>query len=262
MTYRFQDILRMVIPGLYLITLCFILFAWIGWIDISKESTIHSLVVSPFANTLAILLPFLGFVIGYLVNVTSSLLERKLYRFNLIKRPSAYVLSDLKENTDYYIGNLDKLKVRIDLNGVTKVNNQQANTAFQKAKEAMRKDDNIIVFLAQSVLARNLAGCQIIFTIICIICIFINWKLSLWWGLGSFLLCAIMVYNWWRQRCVYAKYVFAAYNSLEDPSSAIVEKEQSDKSNNSPAPDTTTPKLCPFIAYFKAKHPTQKNPIM
>ena len=257
MTYRFQDILRMVIPGLYLITLCFILFVWVGWIDESLWSTILSLIKSSFANTLALLLPFLGFVIGYLVNVVSSLLERTLYRFNVIKRPSAYVLSVLKENTDYYIGNLDELKVRLNLNGA-KVNNLQANTAFQKAKEVLRKDENIIVFLAQSVLARNLAGCQILFTIICFICLFINWRVSLWWGLGSLLLCAIMVYNWWRQRCVYAKYVFAAYNTLEDQSSTSDENKLIDKDIQPLIPEATTSNACPFIAYYKAKYPTQK----
>ena len=144
------------------------------------------------------------------------------------------------------------------MNGVAKVNNQQANTAFQKAKEAMRNDENIIVFLAQSVLARNFAGCQILFTIICICCIIINWQLFLCWGLGSLLLCVIMVYNWWRQRCVYAKYVFAAYNTLEDQSSTSDENKLIDKDIQPLIPEASTSKACPFIAYYKAKYPTQK----
>lgn len=223
MTYRFQDILRMVIPGLYLIALCFILFAWIGWIDISDNSTILSLLKSTFANALALLLPFVGFVIGYLINVMSCYIERKMFTHDLIPRPSAHVLNG---DIDYHIeqDQIDQLKESFGLQGFTKIDNEQANKAFQSAKEALRKDENITVFLAQSILARNLAGCQILFTFICLIGLYANLKLSLLWTVASLLLCVVMVYNWWRQRCVYAKYVFAAYNTLEDNSSASAKK--------------------------------------
>lgn len=253
MTYRFQDILRMVIPGLYLITLCFIFFVWVGWIDVSDRSTILSLIKSSFANTMALILPFMGFVIGYIINVLSSYFERIIYRIPEVTRPSAYVLRG--KNKNYHIDNLDQLKGKICIG---EVNNDNANKAFQNAKEALRKDENINVFYAQSILARNLSGCQILFTIICIICIFINWRLSLWWGLGSFLLSAIMVYNWWRQRCVYAKYVFAAYNTLKDQSSTSNEKGLIDTDVQPITPEASTSKACPFIAYYKAKQPTQK----
>lgn len=210
MTYRIEDILRMVIPGLYLITLCFILFAWIGWIDLSDNSTIRSLVASSFANTLALLLPFIGFVIGYLINVISSCIERMLYKCNMVTRPSAHVING---DDDYHIEEkqIKQIKEKLNLKDLDNVDNDHANKAFQKAKEIMRKDENINVFLAQSVLARNLAGCQILFTLICLCTICVNWRLSLCWIAGSLLLCLVMIYNWWRQRCVYAKYVFAAY---------------------------------------------------
>jgi len=253
MTYRFQDILRMVIPGLYLITLCFILFVWVGWIDVSDGSTILSLIKSSFANTMALILPFIGFVIGYIINVGSSYFERIIYRIPKATRPSAYVLKG--KNDNYHIDNLNQLKVFI---GIDKVDNDKANKAFQSAKEALRNDENINVFYAQSILARNLAGCQVLFTILCLICLFINWRLSLWWGIGSFLLCVIMVYNWWRQRCVYAKYVFAAYNTLEDQSSTSNEKGLIDTDVQPITPEASTSKACPFIAYYKAKQPTQK----
>ncbi len=253
MTYRFQDILRMVIPGLYLITLCFILFVWVGWIDVSEGATILSLIKSSFANTMALILPFIGFVIGYIINVVSSYIERIIYKVPKAKRPSAYVL--MGKNKNYHIDNLDQLKVKIRIEEVT---NDNANKAFQSAKEELRNDENINVFYAQSILARNLAGCQVLFTILCLICLFINWRLSLWWGIGSFLLCAIMVYNWWRQRCVYAKYVFAAYNILKDQSSTSNEKELIDMDVQPFTPETTTSEACPFIAYYKAKHRIQK----
>lgn len=250
MTYRFQDILRMVIPGLYLITLCFILFVWVGWIDVSDGSTILSLIKSSFSNTLALILPFMGFVVGYIINVVSSYFERIIYKFPKVTRPSACVLSG--KNKNYHIENLDQLicKIRID-----EVNNDNANKAFQKAKEALRNDENINVFYAQSILARNLSGCQILFTIICLICIFINWKLSFWWTLGSLLLCVMLVCNWWRQRCVYAKYVFAAYNILEDKSSVGDDNKELGKSVEPLVPEKPSSKICPFIAYYKAKHP-------
>lgn len=255
MTYRFQDILRMVIPGLYFITLCFILFVCVGWIDISTGSTIHSLLKSSFANAMAIILPFMGFVIGYIINVVSSYIERIVYKIPKFIRPSAYVLKG--ENKNYHIDNLKELKIMLHIGNIT---NDNANEASQKAKEALHNDENITVFYAQSVLARNLAGCQILFTITCLICIFFDWKLSLIWAGGSLLLGVVMIYNWWRQRCVYAKYVFAAYYIiLEGYSSSSNEKDHNTHTDNTSynpiVSETISSKMCPFIAYYKAKHP-------
>ena len=76
MNYRFQDIMKMIIPGLYLMAMILVLeisrsdFV----IDISKLKDLSAIVV--------LLIPFVGFVVGYFVECIVSI-QPLFWRFEI-----------------------------------------------------------------------------------------------------------------------------------------------------------------------------------
>ena len=74
MSYRIQEILRMIIPGLYLITMLLVQFLiGGGWGNIPEDERSFILdVLKSVSGVLVLLLPFIGFVAGYLANSFSN----------------------------------------------------------------------------------------------------------------------------------------------------------------------------------------------
>ena len=72
MNYKFQDILKIVIPGLYL---AFAISVVIYMTDSDGQyvpTELLNMLKTPFANAIAVFLPFGGYIIGYLLNVIAS----------------------------------------------------------------------------------------------------------------------------------------------------------------------------------------------
>ena len=203
MTYKFSDILRMIIPGLYFITLSLGISVDLEIIRIDEETPFFKLLTSTFANVIVILLPFLGYIVGYIINICSSYMERLVYRSNILKRPSQIVLGF---NEDYRLKDVSKILAHY---GINEVNEQTAHKAFLLAKEEITQSDRINTHFEQSTFARNIAGVQLLFTLIAFASMFIGGLYSLISFVISAVLCVICLYNWRRQSCVYAKYVFS-----------------------------------------------------
>lgn len=203
MTYKFSDILRMVIPGLYFITLCLGASVDLEIIRIDETTPFFKLLTSTFANVIVILLPFLGYIVGYIINICSSYMERLVYRSNILKRPSQIVLGF---NEDYRVKNVCEILAHYDINEVSE---QTAHKAFLLAKEEISQSDRINTHFEQSTFARNIAGVQLLFTLIAFASMFFGGLYSLISFVISAVLCVICLYNWRRQSCVYAKYVFS-----------------------------------------------------
>lgn len=193
----------MIIPGLYFITLCLGIGIDLAIVEINELGLFFKLLTSTFANVIVILLPFLGYIVGYIINICSSFMERFVYRRNILKRPSQIVL---EFNEDYRLKDVAKLLERYQ---ISEVNNQTAHKAFLLAKEEISQSDRINTHLEQSTFARNIAGVQLVFTLVALIAIFFGGLYSLISFIISLLLCLICLYNWRRQSCVYAKYVFS-----------------------------------------------------
>lgn len=87
MTYKISDILRMIIPGLYFITLCLGVSVDLEIIRIDEATPFFKLLTSTFANVIVILLPFLGYIVGYIINICSSYIERVVYRRKITAVP-------------------------------------------------------------------------------------------------------------------------------------------------------------------------------
>ena len=203
MTYKFSDILRMIIPGLYFMTLCFGICVDLKIIRIDEATPFLKLLTSTFANVIVILLPFLGYIVGYIINICSSFIERFVYRRNLLKRPSQKVLGF---NEDYRLKDVAKILKHYN---ISEINEQTAHKAFLLAKEEIPLSERINTHFEQSAFARNIAGAQLMFTLITFVSMFFGELYSLINFIISFLLSLICLYNWRRQSCVYAKYVFS-----------------------------------------------------
>ena len=203
MTYKFTDILRMIIPGLYFITLSLGISVDLEIIRIDEATPFFKLLTSTFANVIVILLPFLGYIVGYIINICSSYIERVVYRRNIMKRPSQIVLGF---NEDYRQKDVSKILAHY---GINEVNEQTAHKAFLLAKEEISQSDKINTHFEQSTFARNIAGVQLLFTLIAFASMFFGGLYSLISFVISLLLSLVCLYNWRRQSCVYAKYVFS-----------------------------------------------------
>lgn len=203
MIYKISDILRMIIPGVYFITLCIGIGIDLAIVEINELGLFFKLLTSTFANVIVILLPFLGYMVGYIINICSSFMERFVYRRNILKRPSQIVL---EFNEDYRLKDVAKL---LEHYQISEVNNQTAHKAFLLAKEEISQSDRINAYLEQSIFARNIAGAQLVFTLVALIAIFFGGLYSLISFIISLLLFLLFFYNWCRQSCVYAKYVFS-----------------------------------------------------
>lgn len=203
MTYKISDILRMIIPGLYFITLSLGISVDLEIIRIDEATPFLKLLTSTFANVIVILLPFLGYIVGYIINICSSYMERLVYRSNILKRPSQIVLGF---NEDYRLKDVSKILAHY---GINEVNEQTAHKAFLLAKEEIPQSDRINTHFEQSAFARNIAGVQLLFTLIALASMFFGGLYSLISFVISAVLCVICLYNWRRQSCVYAKYVFS-----------------------------------------------------
>ena len=135
MSYRTQEILRMIIPGLYLIAMLLILLLiggeWNVINDTNKKTIID--VLKGASNVVVLLLPFLGFVAGYMIECIMSFGERLLYAMG-IRRPSKVVLSSSKL---YVLGNLETIKKELGIEG--EITNKKAGEALQKAKQKIER---------------------------------------------------------------------------------------------------------------------------
>lgn len=203
MTYKFSDILRMIIPSLYFITLCLGTSVDLEIMRIDEATPFFKLLTSTFANVIVILLPFLGYIVGYIINICTSYIERVVYRIKKLKRPSQIVLGF---NEDYRLKDVSKILAHY---GINEVNEQTAHKAFLLAKEEITQSDRINTHFEQSTFARNIAGVQLLYTLIAFVSMFFAGLYSLISFVISAVLCVICLYNWRRQSCVYAKYVFS-----------------------------------------------------
>ena len=202
MSYRTQEIIRMIIPGLYLIAMLMVIFlVGGGWNNIAtKDQDTIIDVLKGASNVVVLLLPFIGFVAGYVVECIMAMVERLLY-FIGVRRPSRVVLEGSKK---YYLTNLESIKKGLSLEKT--MNNQKAGGALQAAKQAIERQ-KVEMFHDSSILARNIMGSQLI---LAVFTAFYSGLLSLeFWGMIVILL--ILSFYWYHRNCIYVKYVFSEY---------------------------------------------------
>lgn len=202
MSYKTQEMLKMIIPGLYLIAMLLTVFlTGGGWNEIVKENQNSIIEVLKAASNVAVLLlPFVGYVAGYVIECIMALIERLLYVIG-VRRPSKVILMDSKM---YVLYNLVNIKKKLEINGT--ITNAEAGRALQKAKQAIERQ-KVEMFYVTSIMARNIMGSQLIVTVFA--AYYRGLFSSVFCGMAMILL--ILSIYWYHRNCIYAKYVFSEY---------------------------------------------------
>lgn len=200
MDYRLQDIMKLIIPGLYFMAL---VFAWLIFEDKITADDIKS--VKDIVAIIVLLIPFVGFVAGYFSECMMSLVEHLWYTIGG-RRPSKTILKGCKL---YHLASAEKILTKHSKNG-TNLKNEDANTILHTAKQTIYRS-NVEEFRTYTALSCNIFGCQLIFTILYLV--------------GAVEICSyttiilvavtllFMVY-WIHHNHVYVKYVLAEYGKL------------------------------------------------
>lgn len=200
MNYRLQDFIKYIIPGLY-----FIFFVFI-WSVLSSNCHIETVKLKDFSSVIILLIPFVGFVIGYLIESLMTCAEHLFYILGG-RRPAKTILDRKCKN--YIISEIDRNKIfsQHNISGDS-INNSLAGQILQTAKQKIDRE-NVENFRINSILARNIFGSQILLTIAYSFVIDGFYTDKIWW---FFLVISIIFLIYWiHHNHVYVKYVFAEY---------------------------------------------------
>ena len=199
MTYRWQEILKILIPGFYL------LFG----VGISCLITQNALdkefieTVGKLSVILLVLLFFAAFVVGYINEIISGGLEYLMYHWG-IPRPSRLVLNN--SFTRFQIVRNNDLRNKLSLPREGSVDNVKSAKALAQAKQSINMDV-CQEFYYQSVLSRNIFFAHLFTSIIMFFILGWSWWLLLFAVSVGLLLC----WQWWKMNLVYVKKSFSEY---------------------------------------------------
>lgn len=213
MNYKFQDILKIVIPGLYLE---FAISVVIYMTDSDGQyvpTELLNMLKTPFANAIAVFLPFGGYIIGYLLNVIASGFERYLYEKEWLKRPSLHVLQ--KWDKEYYVKDCDYIFKTLGFTNT--FSSENTRLAFRKAKMSIKWNDVMDNFYLQSIIARNILVAHLVVTVACTVVLIINlsWAMCVTMIILA-LIARCLFLNWRRRSFLYVERVFAEVTNVEN----------------------------------------------
>ena len=213
MNYKFQDILKIVIPGLYL---AFAISVVIYMTDSDGQyvpTELLNMLKTPFANAIAVFLPFGGYIIGYLLNVIASSFERYLYKKEWLKRPSLHVLQ--KWDKEYYVKDCDYIFKTLGFTNT--FSSENTRLAFRKAKMSIKWNDVMDNFYLQSIIARNILVAHLVVTVACAVVLIINlsWTMCVTMIILA-LITRCLFLNWRRRSFLYVERVFAELTNVEN----------------------------------------------
>jgi len=198
MNYRLQDIMKMIIPGLYLMALVLGYNIWYSDFDIdtSKLKDLSAIVV--------LLIPFVGFVVGYFVECITAGLEHGWYALGW-RRPSKNIMDG---SSMYPVANIEMIKMKHQITNGS-ITNDKANEVLQAAKQSITNKEVVEPYRNNASLARNIFGAQLVFTVLLAVLLDAFYT-DVYWYLSLVALLAFFGY-WIHHTHVYVKYVLAEY---------------------------------------------------
>lgn len=199
MTYRWQEIIKILIPGFYL------LFG-IGISVLINHNAFDKGIVETVGKLSAILLVllfFAAFVVGYINEIISGGLEYLMYHWG-IPRPSRLILNN--RFTRFQIVRNHELRNKLGLLRNGFVDNGKAAKALVQAKQSINMD-GCQEFYYQSVLSRNLFFVHLFSSIIMFFILGWSWILFVFTVSVGLLL----YWQWWKMNLVYVKKIFSEY---------------------------------------------------
>lgn len=196
MNYRLQDFLKYIIPGLYAVAFIFVwyLFFYKGSLEIEK--------LKDFSGVILLLIPFVGFVVGYFLASFMSIVENLFYFCNG-RRPSTNILRGCKL---YPLVGREKILSKHHISGNKSISNDKAGKILQEAKQVINRE-LVEAFRINSAMSRNIFGAQVM--LVFLYAFAPTHQCKIWWFL-IILLVVFFIY-WIHNNHVYAKYVLAEY---------------------------------------------------
>lgn len=161
--------------------------------------------VKDIVAIIVLLIPFVGFVVGYFSECMMSLIEHLWYSFGG-RRPSKTIL---KGCFLYHLASGEKILTRHSLS-VANLKNKDANKILHTAKQTIDRN-KVEDFRTYTALSRNIFGCQVMFIILYLVGTKEICSSSFILLLTTTFL--FMVY-WIHHNHVYVKYVLAEYGKL------------------------------------------------
>lgn len=199
MNYRWQETMKILIPGFYIVI-------FLGIAYFLKNCTFDKDVIESIGKLSAILIVlsiFFAFVVGFVNEVISGGLEYLMYCVG-IPRPSHLILNE--KYTRFHISKISDLKGKLN---ISNVDNIIAAKCLRTAKQAIDKD-KCIEYYYQSVLTRNLFFAHVIVSILILVVIYFSWLLLL----AMIVLAALLCWQWWKMNLVYVKNIFVEFLKL------------------------------------------------
>ena len=205
----------MVVPG-FLLIIIIVLFNSAYNIELYGQVGKIVKSIKPIPNTvLVVVVPFVAFIIGYIVNMVASFCERYSYKWKIIDRPSHKLLMNEKMFTKE-----QRLKLISLINHKDEYNicRKQAGLIFTKVKDTHQRSHDVDEFYYQSVMARNILGAYSIGMIYGVIMVFrrnlafgdYGW---LWFASAVLLFCLFK--QWVRNNKTYARKLLSEYLATE-----------------------------------------------
>lgn len=193
---RIQEMLRFITPGLYFLALVLV----VNFDAISNNEQLRDTIAN-FSAIIIVLLPFVGFVVGYFIECLMAWFERFLYWIG-VPRPSRVVLNG---KVRLYI--LEDNARRSITNG-TLVGNKDANRYQQIAKQKVGDNEIVSRCYYQSIMARHIWGAQLFASIYYLSTVGgWSWCHFKW----TMVILLLLTFFWYHLTCVYMKYLFAEY---------------------------------------------------
>jgi hypothetical protein len=203
--------MKMVVPG-FLLIIIIVLFNSAYDIELYGQVGKVAKSVKPLPNNvLVVVLPFVAFIIGYLINMVASFSERYSYKWRIIDRPSHKLLKNEKMYTK---AQRQKLIALIGHKDEYNICREQAGLIFKKVKEIHKRSHDVDEFYYQSVMARNILGAYSI-GMLYSIAMMTRKDLSLseygWLWIFSVVLWFCLYWQWCRNNKTYARRLLAEY---------------------------------------------------
>lgn len=198
MNYRLQDLIKLIIPGLYVVAFV------VGWQLLFSNNTTNISKIKDYTSIIVLLIPFVGFIVGYFVECAMSALEHLFYLLGG-RRPSKTILC--KGLWSLYV--LNSANTILTKHGISgSISNTKANEILQIAKQSIERE-KVEVFRLNSMLARNIFGGQFFLTLL------YGYVSDSFYKDGFFYVSLavslVFFFYWFHHTHTYIKYVLAEY---------------------------------------------------
>ena len=199
MNYRWQETIKILIPGFYL-TIGMLVCLLVA--DNPFENGLF-LVAEKLSVYILVLLLFVAFIVGFVNEVISGEIEYLMYRLG-VPSPSLLILKNVF--CRYCVYDISKLKEKLSIDHDERIDNEKAATCLIKAKQSIDMEICKELYY-QSVLSRNLFVAHLIVTFLILIFISFSFKILFF----LLVLSVLLGWQWWKMNMVYVKNIFVEF---------------------------------------------------